>query len=371
MTRFLPAELWVKIFNNIDSFKQLEQCSLVCKKWDRLIETAILSTKSITMHGESEAMTFCSYLTRNPDKSYLIKHLTVQPLHCRLDYFREVSNLAVTSNLETYDGAIEGTQFFRALRQIVDSRCVKKLRIIPAAWSHSNVYDKLLYLLRHSLEDVKLTFRGTDYESASMMNEWVVPERLDDFEKLKSLTFNSYIHDIEDTEDVLKGCNRLQELTVHLPYIDEPQDIRAWMKETVKRNETLKTFKIKIGQDYQAHLLDYFIYKYPKIETIVIEKINTREAWGLSYYTHTINIQEVREILGKIRAMPSFILKCLVPQNEIQEIITLLKSDGYNASEGHYIYKMIETALLQVSSSDAVSSEITSVVRRPPPLHLS
>ncbi|CEP10809.1 hypothetical protein, partial, partial [Parasitella parasitica] len=184
------------------------------------------------MNNEHEAVIFQDYLSRNPNKRYLIKHLTVKPLHCSLMFFRLVSETAVTRNLETFDGAVEGTQFFRALFQLVESRGVEKLRILPGAWSHSSVYDKLLYRLRHSLEEVKLTFQGTDYESATTINNWIVPDHLDDFKKLRSLTLSSYMHDLEGTEDILKGCNHLQELTIHLPYIDEPQDISTWLAKS-------------------------------------------------------------------------------------------------------------------------------------------
>lgn len=113
-----PSELWIEIFKNINSFKQLEQCSLVSRTWKKLAES-VMFNRSITLTDDIDARSLYVYLTYNRENRVRIKYLNMVPRYCPLDSFKEVLRIALTRNMEFFDGAVEGTQFFRTLLEIV------------------------------------------------------------------------------------------------------------------------------------------------------------------------------------------------------------------------------------------------------------
>lgn len=217
------------------------------------------------------------------------------------------------------------------LRLLVINQNLKKIKTIPSAWTYSNVYDKLLYALRNTLIDVKVNFRRMSFDRKV---RWDMLRRLDKLKNFKSLTFNSYIHGIKGTENILKNCNLLEELTIHLSLdseIENAQDIYIWMEENVKRNFTLKTLRVQIGQVYHSYLIGYPMYKYPNIEVVISEKLPIEEPWITSTLTYPIVISDISSMLEKINKVPCYQLKCTVLGDEAQNIINLLKSDSYSA----------------------------------------
>ncbi|CEP09931.1 hypothetical protein [Parasitella parasitica] len=191
----------------------------------------------------------------NPNKRRLVKQLTLKAQHGSFRNLQLVSEAAEASNRGAYDGAVGERCFcFPSLLYLVNSRGVNELRTIPAAWSHSNAYDCLLYRLRDSLEEVKPTYSGCRFELPCIRRYPIVFGRLDTFRKLKTLTL-----------------------------------------------------KVLIGERCRPYLLAYCVYKYPNIETIIVEKLHTIEACGgTGYLMRTIGIEDIRDILGKIQHITSF-----------------------------------------------------------------
>ncbi|KAL9550401.1 hypothetical protein PS6_005572 [Mucor atramentarius] len=204
----------------------------------------------------------------------------------------------------------------------------KNLRTIPSAWTYCNIYDSLLHQLRHSLRELTLNFRGIYHDPVP---KWKTLQRLQQITQLEALTFNSYVHDVQGAEAVLKDCGRLQHLTIHLAVehlFSDEANINEWIETNTQQCETLKTLRVRVDMTYNPNLIDYLMYKYPSIKSIVVEKITVIEPWG-TYPVTPMNIHSIKSVLDKIDKVFSYTLKCDVWSMEIDDIVKTLKSDGY------------------------------------------
>ncbi|KAG2199546.1 hypothetical protein INT46_001246 [Mucor plumbeus] len=328
----LPSELWIEIFYKINSFTQLEQCSLVSQRWKKLAESVIFN-RNITLTDDIDARAFVNYFTSNKEKRGRIKYLTMMPQYVPLGSFNEVLSLALTRNMEFFNGAVEGVEFFKVLLGIVGYKSkFKKLKTIPSAWTYSNVYDKLLYVFRNTLVDVKVNIRRPLFDKKV---RWDTLRRLDKLKNLKSFSFNSYIHNIEETESILKNCNFLEELTIHLSLKNEiknAHDIYIWMEENVKRNFTLKYLRVKVGQTYHSYLIDYLMYKYPNVKVVVIDNLPFKEAWGTYVTTDFMDVSDINSVLDKTKKVSYYKLECGVLEYKVNDMVAPTVSNQERSS---------------------------------------
>ncbi|KAL9542932.1 hypothetical protein MBANPS3_008353 [Mucor bainieri] len=318
----LPAELWIEVFSNIDSFEQLLQCSMVNKRWKQLSETAI-SRRDITIITAPEAMAFYSYLSRNPEKAHLIKHLTMLPRDQPPMYFILILPWILTRHLETFSGSMDNTHFLKAMLSETFSgeglAKIPNLRTIPSAWTYCNMYDTLLHRLRYTLKEITLNFRGVYYD---LISDWTALQHLHEFTQLEALTFVSHVHSIRATENILRGCIHLKRLTIHLS-TEDPfkyiKDIHQWIDMNTHQCFTLESLKIKFGMTYNPFIVDYLMYKYPRVESIAVEKSNVKEPWG-SCPIKSSGTDSFIDILCQISRVPHYTLNCNVLESEVEDL---------------------------------------------------
>lgn len=363
----------MEIFNKVNSFQQLIQCSMVNKRWQQLAETAIFN-RDITLVTEFDAITFYNCLLRNGGKSKQpVKHLTMKPRDQPLGYFRDIIPFVVTHNMQTFNGSVNGALFFRVmLYETFGKKGVRRfrnLKTIPSAWTYCNIYDSLLYRLRNILQEITLNFRGIYYDPVP---KWRVLSRLNKITGLQALNFNSYVHDVEDMETILQNCGHIKRLTIRLAVEDlfcGETDIDQWIKINTHQCDTLGELKIRIDKAYNPYFIDYVMYKYPNIESIIVEKIDIKEPWG-SYPVDSMDISSIRSVLDKIQRVPKYTLKCNVCNSEEDDIISFLKSDGYTVYKyDQHCFTSVVTATGSNSNDSNQSSTSRSSVL-PAPLRM-
>ncbi|KAL9541484.1 hypothetical protein MBANPS3_009103 [Mucor bainieri] len=306
-----------------------------------------------------------------PEKSQLIKHLTLKLRNQPVDFLARLIPLVVTRNMETLNGSVENTHFFKILLvQACGDEGSKKfanLTTIPSAWSYSNIYDRLLHKLRYSLKDITLNFRGIYYDPVS---KWQTLSRLNKMAQLQTLTFNSYVHDIKTAESILRNCGHLEQLTIRMVFQDlfrGETDINQWITNNTQQHNTLKALRIRIDRTFNPYFIDYLMYKYPDIESILVEKTNINEPWG-TYWVNPLDIASIKSILVKIKRVPSYTLTCKALESEVNDIINTLISNGHAVSK---TYQDIHTSILTVTNSHSNHSNQCSSFHStptPPPL---
>lgn len=323
----LPSELWIEILNNITCFRQLVQCGLVCKRWNGLANSVIFS-RNITLYSEDAAWIFYHFLVASPEKSKSVKYLTVDPPHCNLEPFRMILNLAFTPCMESFKGEIEGTRFFKELLLIAgEDTEYGRLRTIPASWNYSTTYDLLLHRFKSTLERIKLNFQDTHrYNTKNLTMLY----QLNQLENLTSLTLNSDIHDIPKAEDILKNCNQIKELDIHLSIekdLGNVEQFNTWIRETVTRSNALRSLKIRFSNDDQWRIVDYLMYKYPKIEKIIVERLPVVESWIRHPIVLPMDIQTIKIILEKLNKVKLYELECIIAARQVKDITKSLDTD--------------------------------------------
>ncbi|KAG2191266.1 hypothetical protein INT46_002316, partial [Mucor plumbeus] len=311
-TYSLPSELLIEIFNYEKCFRQLVQYSLVCKRWNKLADSVILS-RNITLYSEDAAWIFYHFLVSSPEKSKSVKYLTVDPPHCNLEPFRMILKLAFTPCMESFEGEIEGTRFFNELLLIAGEEIeYGRLRTIPASWNYSTTYDSLLHRFKSTLECIKLNFHEScRYNTKNLTMLY----HLNQIENLTSLTLNSDVHDILKAENILKNCNQIKDLDINLSIgtnITNVEQFNVWIQEDVTRSNTLRSLKIRFSKDRQWHIVDYLVYKYPKIEKIVVERLPVVDSWIRSSIVLPMDIQTIKTVLEKISNVKIYQLECIV-----------------------------------------------------------
>ncbi|KAL0141764.1 hypothetical protein V8B55DRAFT_1595698 [Mucor lusitanicus] len=308
----LPCEVLINIFNCLDSFVEMLVCSHVNKRWRELCPS-VMCSRNLTIETEQEATLFYWFLDVNEDKRRLIKHITVINTGEEFEGTERMLDL-LTNSLETLDGKAYSAMFYIMFpNPEVVGTVFSKLKTIPDASGYHNIYNKLLYNLRHSLEKIEMGF----------------PDNFD----------TSY----SNTEAIIKNCDALHDLTIYLRPSNGTGvsgDFDTWLREHVRQIYSLKTLKIIIRQDCYPSLTKYLFHKYPNVETVIFEQLFTNYNW-------TTN--NILGILQDIKAKPRFILECGVDYFKID------KSFG---------------ALLQVKSDPAMVNEIPSLIKRPAPLRV-
>lgn len=320
-----------------------------------------MCSRNLTIETEQEATLFYWFLDVNEDKRRLIKHITVINTGEEFEGTERMLDL-LTNSLETLDGKAYSAMFYIMFpNPEVVGTVFSKLKTIPDASGYHNIYNKLLYNLRHSLEKIEMGFPDnfdTSYSNTGALGH------LDEFKKLKSLWFDSFFHNIAQTEAIIKNCDALHDLTIYLRPSNGTGvsgDFDTWLREHVRQIYSLKTLKIIIRQDCYPSLTKYLFHKYPNVETVIFEQLFTNYNW-------TTN--NILGILQDIKAKPRFILECGVDYFKIDKVLQDLKSKNYMVSKGDASLLESFGALLQVKSDPAMVNEIPSLIKRPAPLRV-
>ncbi|KAL9556515.1 hypothetical protein MBANPS3_001838 [Mucor bainieri] len=346
----LPAEVWIEIFNNINSFQQLMQCSLVCKRWQQCVGSVI---SIIQEYSESKYV--YNSLKSNNEIRRSIKHLAMTAPerfpkygHYKrlydayryldldhLEYFKKLVPLVVNENLETFGGPMEGSAFFEILLTQVESdeglARFSNLKTIPSAWDYNMAYDRLLYRLKDTLKQVTLYFQFSLVRY--QMSQLATLYNLDKLTQLEELSINSFAQTVQQLERILKNCNQLKSLKICLiPSFNGASNVDEWIKSNALQNNTLTTLKVELIGNLNPQFMDYLLYKYCNVTHVYVWQVTGFRPWIVPFLVRPIDIGVIRSILEKIHGIANYTLKCLAGKKEIDNVIKALTADGYSVS---------------------------------------
>ncbi|KAL9548603.1 hypothetical protein MBANPS3_005598 [Mucor bainieri] len=277
-----------------------------------------------------------------------------------LGSFRQVMRLVITRNMKIFNGSVQGIRFFRVMVKAISGEGLAKfqnLKTIPYPWEYCTDYDELLNRLRNTLTEITLSFRSINGYSQPM-HRWKTLQRLDRMTQLKALTFTSELHSIKEVEAVLANCVKYN--------LFSNTNFNRWMQMHVRQRDTLKTLKVIVGPIYNPHLIDYLIYKYPNIESIIVDKTDRVTESGVQRFQPPMVLHQIVDVLKKIERVPAYTLKCKVPSEEVNSIPSKLETNGYNVSiVGHYTITAMQSNSNQLSHSDtylSVAEQLASLV---------
>lgn len=268
----LPDELLVQILDYNDSTAGLAQYRLVCQHWSHLAEPLMFG-KQITLKSPEGSLSLYGHLSRKPYYGRLVKHLTCEVPSTESVILEELLKLAFTPTMVHMHATIGGgDSFFKLMDAIISTKYrpsqFSQLKAIPHPRYHSSVYNSLLLKLSNTLQRVVIRLNGSGNRDLLHLFD-----SLHTFKCLTALDIQGLFDRFIIMETILEGCSLLREISVNVHLqeaINTKNDMANWMavNVTIKHN-LIKS--LKMIDTCRADLLEFFVYKYPNMESIVIE----------------------------------------------------------------------------------------------------
>lgn len=193
---------------------------------------------------------------------------------------------------------------------------------------------------------------------------------------LRSLSICSDIHTIFQIDRVLTSCRHLEMLTIHMSLVSgtgRDREFDAWVAENVHRNITVKTLRVRYCRIYDLRLIDYLMNKYPKLETIIVERL-PHDTWKTFNSPELVlSMDEITILLSRIEAVPNYAVQCVVSETKAKQMLHILKLWGYIASFGcrHLVDSFTTRELCIRSSHNLITDEVCRLVKIAPELYMS
>lgn len=275
----LPLEVWITIFAQIDSLKDLIQCRLVCKAWDPLAEKAVFSQ---TLHFSTERSTAVQlhhHLARKPFLGRCIKKVQIKRsswgdnIKFTDPLMVELCKLVFTPEIEKIDGMLLDDDFYKLLLDIMNNspQQFRHFKAITASPIKSLPYSQVLCKAKDTLEFMELDILHNHSPGQLVM------DLLDKFVKLKEIALTlEFMTEIEAIDAILQKLQNVESLTLKMNVYSFSRktetEMNAWLGQHVQKDETMKTVRLQeIGEmEYTPNLVDYVVHKYPKLETLAL-----------------------------------------------------------------------------------------------------
>lgn len=316
MINILSEELILTIIKSLDSIADVAVCRLVCKSWNRIAEPVMFG-KEIIIRSEEGALSLYAHLYSKPTFGKLIKHLSFEEDYLPVAILKGLLHFAFTPNMEFMTGSVGSNQLYLLMNTIADKSPVKffKLKTIPHPDSFSNIYNNSLITFKDTLQD--FVFHIEDVEDDDI---WDMANQLETFKCLTKLTLSGSLLTVFNLEDILKGCSHLEELTTDIKLqvnVLGKNEVDAWAATNVKVLDSVK--KIIIQRECRSDLLEYLLFKYPKIEAIEID------ALLLPLATARNNLQRTLNVIKKIHSSK---VKLLFKEVDLADSLKYIIADG-------------------------------------------
>ncbi|KAL9555827.1 hypothetical protein MBANPS3_002164, partial [Mucor bainieri] len=268
ITKQLPPEVWLNVFQQVRGRQELSQCRLVCRQWSQLAEIAMLS-KKLFVYGRGIAK-LAAYLQESPHKARLIRDLTMSDSSSgKNTTCIDLVRVAFTDNLEylSTNSWPASESFYAALVEAAKSlrNTEYKLKAIPNP-AHDNG--------QHFIEAL-LTFKDTLQQlhiRIECLNEVPVLNKLRVFQQLEDLSLTAEsLRSMKELDTVLRNCSCLRKLELAYPYDDEDTVqgktiMAAWTADNVEKVNSAQ--EVRIDQPH-LDLVLYLTYKYPNLKSFL------------------------------------------------------------------------------------------------------
>ncbi|KAL9555917.1 hypothetical protein MBANPS3_002135 [Mucor bainieri] len=292
----LSDELIAKIIDYNESIADVAVCRLVCKHWNHIAEPLMFG-KQITVSSNEDALS----LYGGAFIDALLERL--------VDYI-------FTPNMEEMTGEISVPYaFFHPIIKIAKgSRAkFKKLQVLPHPVEFSSIYDEALITFRDTLREMVLVLDAVETRpSRGILNH------LMDFKSLTKLTLIGTLATLIFMETILKHCTALEELTINLQFTDNIRGrtyVETWTRRIVGTVSSVK--KVTLQEKCRPDQLEYIRFKYPQIDTLIIDVQSIPLAVGR---------RNMERIIQAMTGVPTYNIKLLIQQENLNDMLGYLFS---------------------------------------------
>ncbi|GAN03731.1 hypothetical protein MAM1_0047d03186 [Mucor ambiguus] len=352
----LPFEILTRIFQFIQSTKQLGKCRLVHKTWDSPAESAMLG-QEITLHDHIAFQKLIDHLEKKPAKGKLVRNLNLDfdYVHKDRDSLKHAFELFFTPNLQVLKGEM--------FSQISDMGCeiiqeiakrskqdFHKLRYLGNTRSATGVYWKTVSLFKQSLQRLDLQF--TDCQDMGEDNRHLVHDiasEIGAFEQLHHLDLQMfYENSIIDMERILDSCNSLHHLRVAVSENhSEPLDDYFQVNQ-IRSIGNAMSLVLYTDPGETPILLEYCTTKYPHIERLIYESPDGPPGFAE-------DLESFSRELQILNSVPHYEIEFLLhPENSIEDIQSTLKTDKNNV-----VIDILDEDSFPVSGAKEVRVKVT------------
>ncbi|KAL9541357.1 hypothetical protein MBANPS3_009171 [Mucor bainieri] len=246
----LPLELQFLIINCIKKPANLGKCRLVCKAWSSVAEVAMLTAQHLTIVAP-----------RSTDRNGKA--------------FIQLIGLVITPTIEIYiDGIVGLDIIYKKLIDLVEEskHPIAKVKMLPIPMNYNQTYMNAVLAFKHTLQKLILNFDNIPIS-------WNLIYRLNEIERLTSLTLAGDTYNITLTDTILKQCLQLEELDIDVRFSDPIVLDKSSVHDWSSRNNVKKVYCMRVlrfGSLVRSDLLEYLIYKFPRIQTVQLTTNDVR-----------------------------------------------------------------------------------------------
>lgn len=197
---------------------------------------------------------------------------------------KEHLSIAVTHNIESLTSDLYEKQFFDTLIEIVKTSSIKfdNLKTLMVSPDIGGPYRKLSLQFVDSIETMKADF----VEEV----DWDCVAQLTQFKKVKTFALKGVLDNFDIMEQILSNCPpEMQTVTLTTFGFDSAS---TWEQEITKKCYGVTKFTILHGM-ITIELLNYELYKFANLDTIVIYFVLFREL-------HDMNMHRIPTIISKV-----------------------------------------------------------------------
>ncbi|CEP07558.1 hypothetical protein [Parasitella parasitica] len=331
----LPTELWLVIFDLIESAKELANCRLVCKRWSALAEAAMLG-QNLKFDTVESISKFNSQLKMKPQMARLIKSIHLPYTDdLNLPLQKELLDLALTPNIKHFQGQMseEILIHFLEIAQRSSSK-FDRLQVLPELYTMDNKYVDTMLYFKDSLREISVSVLPFEMPESSQC----IATHLREFRSLTKLTLDLYglpCSNDEPTnfielEKILNRCKHLEVLEFTWGSVVNSSmgtaEFKKWLSNNVQQVSSLYAFKV--GKLEGPHMLEYLVYKYPNVSKAsitylescskrIIDAVKNIETVEL-IIPNTLGIEELKEGITNAEEFKNLILAMKSTTNQVQ-----------------------------------------------------
>ncbi|CEP07335.1 hypothetical protein [Parasitella parasitica] len=302
--RKLPTEVWLNVFNQVRSTRQLVQCRLACREWNPLAERAMFSSKLVVKSGfrNRAVKKLLEHVAKKPMLGRFPKEIHLEFYGCDRDFELITSLLALVihSHITRITGSCLDVEIYDILHQLAQNPPLKmcKLKTLPSPSRFNQQYYSTACVYKDTLEHLEL-----DCDILRTTGLPAIPcKQLREFKSLSSLKLVKHdFNNILELDEFLQTQQNLQELTMAIDFIPatdyvskDQKEMAEWLEhKNIQRNYQLKQLTFEepcIGSAPFANLVDYLVFKYPELEELNVDSMELTA--------------DVKQMLNTIRHIP-------------------------------------------------------------------
>ncbi|KAL9539838.1 hypothetical protein MBANPS3_010028 [Mucor bainieri] len=239
----LPTELWLQVFQHMDSGNELLQCRLVCNAWSAPAEDAMFS-----LHVTDVDLRM--------------------PFDANMETVTSILKMILNRNIKSIRGSgSTEPETYGILLRLAQEAPFKYARVetLPKPFDFGQTYFSMLQTFKKSLKHMDLVFRpGWD---ALMELTW---SKIEEFKSLEKVTFEK--HNFRNLQEVdkyfTKPSLKSLKLIINVASIDEA------LEQHITKVDTIKSLEfVVLNRLTGLPLLCFLLSKFPRLDSLILKEM--------------------------------------------------------------------------------------------------